>query len=50
MNVTGGTVRQPLPPSPAVKEPKRNRKESGARYTDILEPPKVIIQYLCLFL
>lgn len=40
MNVTGGTVRQPLPPSPAVKEPKRNRKESGARYTDILEPPK----------
>lgn len=40
MNVTGGTVRQPLPPSPAVKETKRNRKESGARYTDIIEPPK----------
>ena len=40
MNVAPGTPR-PLPPSPAVKENKRLRKESGARYTDIVDPAKV---------
>ena len=45
MNVAPGTPR-PLPPSPAVKENKRLRKESGARYTDIVDPAKVSFFYI----
>jgi len=40
MNVAPGTPR-PLPPSPAIKDNKRLRKESGARYTDIVDPAKM---------
>ncbi len=43
MNVAPGTPR-PLPPSPAIKDNKRLRKESGARYTDIVDPAKVNLQ------
>ena len=41
MNCAPGTPRQALPPSPAIKETKRMRKESGARFTDIIDPTKV---------